>query len=307
MTKTSVMMGSPLYMSPEQMRSSRDVDARTDIWALGIILFELLVGHPPFYADSIPELYVKVLTTSAGSILQKRPDLPAGLDAAIARCLGKSPADRYLNVAELANALAEFAPKRARATIERISRVIQNAGLSASALALPPSSDPAVRAGPSSPPTQTAWGETKQPTRWRSTTLPFGVAALALATVAGGVLWLRREPHDATTPPREPVALSVAPSPQSSTLALRIEPSSAPSAALPATAPAAPVTSSLSPPPPVVLTPPPVVPPKAATRRASPVSGATKIARPTASAEAPRPAPASQATPAPVDPFAQPK
>ena len=171
MTKTSVMMGSPLYMSPEQMRSSRDVDARTDIWALGIILFELLVGHPPFYADSIPELYVKVLTTSAGSILQKRPDLPAGLDAAIARCLGKSPADRYLNVAELANALAEFAPKRARATIERISRVIQNAGLSASALALPPSSDPAVRAGPSSPPTQTAWGETKQPTRWRSTTL----------------------------------------------------------------------------------------------------------------------------------------
>ena len=128
MTKTSVMMGSPLYMSPEQMRSSRDVDARTDIWALGIILFELLVGHPPFYADSIPELYVKVLTTSAGSILQKRPDLPAGLDSAIARCLGKSPADRYLNVAELANALAEFAPKRARATIERISRVIQNAG-----------------------------------------------------------------------------------------------------------------------------------------------------------------------------------
>jgi serine/threonine-protein kinase len=62
MTRTAAVMGSPLYMSPEQMESSRNVDARTDIWAAGVILYELLSGRPPFEGDTLPEICVKIAT-----------------------------------------------------------------------------------------------------------------------------------------------------------------------------------------------------------------------------------------------------
>jgi serine/threonine protein kinase len=56
LTNTTAVMGSPLYMSPEQLRSSRDVDVRTDVWALGVILYEMLAGQPPFQAETMPQL-----------------------------------------------------------------------------------------------------------------------------------------------------------------------------------------------------------------------------------------------------------
>jgi serine/threonine-protein kinase len=139
MTRTSSLMGSPLYMSPEQMRSSKDVDARTDIWALGMILFELMTGRPGFIADSVMEVAVKVATEAPPSIRSFRPEVSTGLEAVVFRCLEKEGIKRYPNVAELAVALLPFAPKRAKASAERISRVIQAAGLSASALAMPSS------------------------------------------------------------------------------------------------------------------------------------------------------------------------
>ena len=72
MTRTSVMMGSPLYMSPEQLISSKHVDARSDIWALGVILFELVTGAPPFNAETLPQLGALVLSGSA-PLLHTRP------------------------------------------------------------------------------------------------------------------------------------------------------------------------------------------------------------------------------------------
>src|SRR5262249_41783198 len=81
MTKTNVVMGSPQYMSPEQMRSARNVDARSDIWALGIILFELLAGTPPFNAETIPDLCIRIIQDSVPFISQQRTDVPRGLDA----------------------------------------------------------------------------------------------------------------------------------------------------------------------------------------------------------------------------------
>jgi serine/threonine protein kinase len=139
MTRTAALMGSPLYMSPEQMRSARDVDALTDIWALGIILFELITGRPPFQAGSVTELAIKVNNDPTPAIRSIRPDVPSELEAVISRCLQKDRRHRYRNVAELALALLPLAPKRAKGSVERISGIIQAAGLSASALAVPPS------------------------------------------------------------------------------------------------------------------------------------------------------------------------
>ncbi len=137
MTRTTALMGSPLYMSPEQMRSSRDVDAQTDIWALGVILFELMTGRPPFLAETVMELALKVGHDPAPSLRSFRPDMAAVLEGVVFKCLEKDRRQRYRNVAELALALLPFAPKRAKASVERISGIIQAAGLSQSALAVP--------------------------------------------------------------------------------------------------------------------------------------------------------------------------
>jgi serine/threonine-protein kinase len=152
MTKTTTIMGSPLYMSPEQMASSRDVDARTDIWALGAILFELLTGRVPFQADTITQLCAMILQQRAEPLRNHRPDAPEGLQRVIGRCLEKDRNVRYGNVAEFANALAPYAPRRARLSIERVSRVVQAAGLSVSSHtideSMPPSGQVASTGAP---------------------------------------------------------------------------------------------------------------------------------------------------------------
>src|SRR5262249_31945714 len=140
MTKTAAMMGSPLYMSPEQMESARDVDARSDIWAVGVILYQLVTGKVPFHGESLPELCVKIAMYPPQPIRDFLPDAPAGLEQVILKCLEKDRAKRYSNVAELALALLEHAPKEARVSVEKISRIIQASGLSANAFELPPPS-----------------------------------------------------------------------------------------------------------------------------------------------------------------------
>jgi eukaryotic-like serine/threonine-protein kinase len=111
LTRTSCAMGSPVYMAPEQMQSAKDVDHRADIWALGCSLFELLIGRPPFNATTMPELCAAVLTHPAPVPSDLRPDLPKPIDAIVRRCLEKIPSERYLSVAELAQALLPFAPQ----------------------------------------------------------------------------------------------------------------------------------------------------------------------------------------------------
>jgi len=120
MTKTASMMGSPLYMSPEQMRSSKDVDAQTDIWALGVILFELLTGVPPFDGATLEELRVSVTTAPAPRV----PNVAAPLQAAIHRCLAKDPDARFASVHALAEALAPFAPGDGALAAARVGRIV---------------------------------------------------------------------------------------------------------------------------------------------------------------------------------------
>jgi len=127
--KTSNLMGSPLYMSPEQVRSADDVDERTDIWSLGMVLYELLTGTTAFETTNITELCAMILESPMTPITKHRTDLPSGYAAIIEKCLEKDPADRYQNVAELAVALMPFAPRRARICAERATTALSAAGI----------------------------------------------------------------------------------------------------------------------------------------------------------------------------------
>jgi eukaryotic-like serine/threonine-protein kinase len=124
LTRTSAVMGSPYYMAPEQMMSSRDVDPRADLWAIGVILYELLTGAPPFVADTMPEIVYLVTQRDPLPVRDKRPDVPPALADAIARCLQRAPAQRFANIAELAVALVPFGPPRSDVSLERIARVM---------------------------------------------------------------------------------------------------------------------------------------------------------------------------------------
>ena len=123
LTSSASVMGTPLYMSPEQLKNAREVDGRTDLWALGAILYEFVAGRPPFVARSLPELCVMLEQQDPFSLRLLRPEVPAELAAVVERCLRKNRADRYRDVAELARALAPHASPTARLRAERIARL----------------------------------------------------------------------------------------------------------------------------------------------------------------------------------------
>jgi serine/threonine-protein kinase len=130
-TKTSAVMGSPAYMSPEQMRSSRDVDGRSDIWALGAILYELLAGAPPFDADTVPQLCLMIMQDPLPPLSRVRLDVPPALEAAIRRCQEKDRENRFQHIGELAAALAPLVTGRARFSADRVLEIARASGLSA--------------------------------------------------------------------------------------------------------------------------------------------------------------------------------
>lgn len=122
LTTPSSMIGSPLYMSPEQIRNAASVDARSDIWSLGVLLHELLTRQMPFMADSQISLLASIAADPPTPLREHKPDASPELEAIILRCLEKNPADRPQTVLDLARQLGQFGPQDAVPSIERALR-----------------------------------------------------------------------------------------------------------------------------------------------------------------------------------------
>jgi serine/threonine-protein kinase len=121
LTRTSTVMGSPVYMSPEALRAARDCDARSDIWSLGVILYELALGRQPFAAGTITEVALRIAMDPMPPM--QVPGYEA-FEAVVSRCLSKDPAGRHQNLAELAADLVPFGGPLAAARCATIGQVL---------------------------------------------------------------------------------------------------------------------------------------------------------------------------------------
>ena len=274
MTQTSAVMGSPGYMSPEQLKSSKVVDARSDIWSMGVVLYELVSGKTPFEGESITELALKVA-------MDPTPVLPGNFPPAfhkvISRCLEKDPSRRYPDVAELAQALAPFAGPRGHEAATGVTRVLRGHN------AVPPTMHAvgavgSVQTGPP-PSTPTTLGAATGavmggPARGRGALIG-GVAALSVIGVVIGVVLATRgdDTKPSAAPAKEPVTT---PTP----------PPKPPDPPPPNTAkpdPGSPNTAQTPPPPPdaAVAQTPPEPAPDAAVAAATPVdAGVAAVTKP---------------------------
>lgn len=119
LTATRAVLGSPHYMSPEQVRSARTVDHRSDIWALGVTLHELVADDTPFFGDSLTALSAAIVADEPIPLRSQRPDVPEALEAIVLRCLAKHPDARFQSVGELAAALESLASGDALLSVQR--------------------------------------------------------------------------------------------------------------------------------------------------------------------------------------------
>jgi len=290
MTRTQSVLGSPQYMAPEQMRSSRRVDGRTDIWAVGTIIYELLAGESPFVANTMPELFAMILTDPTPSLRAKRPEVPEGLDLAMQKCLEKEPDKRYPNVLEVARALVPFGSTPGTEIVERIGRVTANAAASVavdaartSSVDIPPA--PATSTNP------LALAKTTiDPPRDRARLLIIA-AAFATLAIASGVVVTTLLARKADTSDASPSGQTAAPPTNAATVASAVEPISLPAPPTTGTAGEAPEASAAASAP----TPHASAPKK--TKHAGPQPPATTAAPPPATTTPPPPpTPAAQPT-----------
>lgn len=231
LTKTAMTMGSAYFMSPEQIRASKHVDARADVWALGVILYQALTGALPFEGPTQSAVMANALESNPAPVRQLRPDVPAELEAAVSRCLVKDREQRCPSVAELAAALAPFASARGAPISDRVSRVLGVQSVVAGGTGNRSSSVAAQ--------TDAAFGRTSPGSR-PPTVLRFVVGGVGLLAIGVVGAWFVLAPSTEATPApsaavpetsAEPVPVPAAPAPAA---APQIQPVSAPAEPTPA-------------------------------------------------------------------------
>ena len=195
-TQTSAVMGTPTYMSPEQCRGAGHVDQRSDVYALGCVLFRLLCGRPPFDADGVGMIIVMHMREAPPVPSSVRPGIPPEVDQLVLRCLAKDPAQRFSSGAELAIAIGALIGSSPQLLAASGGYAIASASTTLSSAA----------AAGTTPPTGT------------SRTLLFAGLGLATAAVAGGVIYVatRGGADGASSPapaPEPTVAAAAAPEP----------------------------------------------------------------------------------------------
>jgi serine/threonine-protein kinase len=208
-TRTGALLGTPYYMSPEQAQGTKAIDARSDLWALAVIVFEALTGRRPFDSDALGDLLIKIIMAPVPMPSQLAPDLPPSLDGWWARASQRDPARRYQSAKELSEGLALALGRSANDAPELSFRA-------APAAAPSPPKVLATAAAPAftGAPIARTYGE-RASTSKRRAAVGAGVGAGALALAAGG-LWraLRvREPAPVTPPPLTTSPAQAAPPP----------------------------------------------------------------------------------------------
>ncbi len=250
LTSPQSIMGSPRYMSPEQIRSTKTADRRSDIWSVGVILYELLTGGAPFDGETTTELFAAVLMDQPRPPREFRAELPIALESVILRCLSRDREARYGSAAELAQALLPFGSSQAQIVVTRlVANLPLPVGSAQDALATKPTLPSAGEAGKITPgsgvvgaATDTTW--TPAAERRNKSSMPIAAIALvlaAVAAVAGWVLWTRLRAAEVTGAEQPTVtAVPSAASPLPPVVAPAITPSpvAQPEASTPSAAPA---------------------------------------------------------------------
>lgn len=269
MTSTQALMGSPLYMSPEQLRSSKNVDRRTDLWSMGVILFEALSGRSPFEADTLPGVCAMIMAEPPPSLSSLQPDVPPALEAVVMRCLEKDPAQRYADAAALAEALAPFGGAEVHSAAQRVGRVVRGSVQSV------PDAPPSAPASAMS----TAFGAGKTnaaftqstPRLRRSPAVPIAIGGGVLVVVGAVVVGILVTRNDHAVPASTPSTTVSAVAPEPTPAAPVPAPTPVPSPApVPEPAPAPAPTPTAAAIPATATTPRPVGTATAKPRAASP-------------------------------------
>ena len=208
LTSVDSVMGTPAYMSPEQLRATKLVDARGDVWAVAVILYELLTAKQPFLRNTLQATMGAILMEPAPSLRALRPDVPAELEAAIARALDKNADARTPSISALVAELAPFSHERSKVSLERI------ANLDGEARPTLPAPGPAQA---EDLPTRSDWSTTGDHGRRARVKLLGVVSAMSLAVALGGLGILHFLGPTASTPVAAPVpSASVGPAPSAS-------------------------------------------------------------------------------------------